>query len=104
MGGVKILNQTGEFRVGGVEKSGFKGTKMAIPCERGRGDKKDGRIIRGRCHGFAFKMLIFSCVFDMSKTRFPPLSSKIAVLLLSDLILALSSTKSSDSAREGSKF
>ena len=50
------------------------------------------------------KMLISSCVFDVLKTRFPPLSYKIAVLLISDVMLALSSTESNDSAREGSKF
>ena len=77
---------------------------MAIPCEREREVKKDGLILRGRCRGFVFKMLIFSSVFDMSETRFPHLSCKIADLLLSELMLALASTDSSDSAREGSKF
>ena len=77
---------------------------MAIPCERERGVKKVGRIFRVRCTGFVLKMLISSGVFDMAKTRFPPLSCKIAVLLLSELMLTLPSTENSDSAREGSKF
>ena len=90
--------------MGGVPKSGFREMKMAIPCERERGCKKDVRILRGRCRGFVLKMLISSCVFDVLKTRFPPLSCKIAVLLVSEIMLALPSAESSDSAQEGSTF
>ena len=104
MGGVEILTRRVNFRVGGVEQIGFKGTKMAIPCEREREVKNATPIFRVRCTGFVFKMMIFSCVFDMSETRFPHLLCKIAVLLLSELMFALASTDSSDSAREGSKF
>ena len=100
----RTFNPTGELPCGRCQKSGFKGTKMAIPCEREREVKKHTPLFRVRCAGLVFKTLFFSCVFDMLKTRFPPLSCKIAVLLLSEVMLALSSTESSDSARQGSKF